>query len=109
MVTANVEKTIFVAPRPGDPRRHAELEAFTHLQALSPSSPVLEARLPVHFPTTTAPRGLEYWYLLEGLEQGRRYEVRICWPATVCFAVSSSAATRSKSRVLALASSALFV
>jgi hypothetical protein len=83
-VTANVEKTIFIAPLPLDIPLERELLNNIPLPTLSPSSPVLETRLPVQFPTKAAPRGLQYWYRLQGLEQGRRYEVRVCWPATVC-------------------------
>lgn len=29
-------------------------------------------------------KGTESWFLLEGLVPGQRYEVRVCWVATVC-------------------------
>ncbi|KAF2443841.1 hypothetical protein P171DRAFT_415614 [Karstenula rhodostoma CBS 690.94] len=81
-VHANVEKTIFLGPsaivlpnvRPGID----ELDVDT----LEPAElPILATQLSVKFPTESAPRGLDSWYLLRGLEEGRRYEVRICWPA----------------------------
>jgi hypothetical protein len=85
-VTANVEKTIFVVPpTAASPNESLDLKSF-HLEAISPNSSLLETRLPVQFASAGAPRGLESWYLLQGLEEGRRYEVRICWPATVCLA-----------------------
>jgi hypothetical protein len=55
---------------------------------LSPLDTILPTRLAVQFPTEAVPRGLESWYLLRGLDEGRRYEVRICWPATVSLALS---------------------
>jgi hypothetical protein len=89
-VNANVEKTIFLGPSPivlpnvrpnlGDLRLHT----------LTPAQTILPTQLPVQFPSESAPRGLESWYLLHHLEAGRRYEVRICWPATVSTVALSS-------------------
>lgn len=87
-VNANVEKTIFVAPSPvALPDDSPSLDAL-RLPVLSPAHTVLPTQLAVHFPSASLPRGLESWYLLRALDEGRRYEVRICWPATVsavCF------------------------
>jgi len=81
-VKANVEKTIFLGPSPVTlPNVRPSLEDL-HLHVLSHTQTILPTQLPVLFPSTAAPRGLESWYLLQ-LEAGRRYEVRICWPATV--------------------------
>ncbi|KAF7585102.1 hypothetical protein BBP40_012745 [Aspergillus hancockii] len=79
--TANVEKTIFLAPEPltiptGDP----SLDDLG-LERLSPSNRVLRTRLNATFPTDESP-GTDSWYFLENLTPGRRYEVRICWLAT---------------------------
>jgi hypothetical protein len=82
-VNANVEKTIFLGPKPVTlPNVRSRLHDFG-LHRLSPADTILPIRVPVQFPTESVPRGLESWYLLRGLEDGRRYEVRICWPATV--------------------------
>ena len=83
-VNANVEKTIFLGPQPvALPNVHPSLDDLA-LPSLTPvGRSVLETQLAVQFPTAAAPRGVESWYLLKGLESGRRYEVRICWPATV--------------------------
>ncbi|KAF1965882.1 hypothetical protein BU23DRAFT_337151 [Bimuria novae-zelandiae CBS 107.79] len=81
-VNANVEKTVFLGPAalhlpPGWP----SLEDL-HVDTLTPTGPsLLATQLPVQFPTEKTPRGLESWYILRSLERGRRYEVRICWPA----------------------------
>lgn len=83
---ANTEKVIFTAPsaitipniRPG-------LDDL-NLDTLSPAGlRTLETSLAVQFPSDTAPRGVQSWYLLKDLEPGRRYEVRVCWPATVSY------------------------
>jgi hypothetical protein len=82
-VNANVEKTIFlgpsavVLPHVQPSLNDLRLHSLSHLQTILPTV------LPVHFPSETAPHGREFWYLLQHLEAGRRYEVRICWPATV--------------------------
>ena len=82
-VNANVEKTIFLGPSAVTlPDVRPSLEDL-HLYSLSNFEPILPTRVSVQFPTDTKPHGLEYWYLLGSLEEGRRYEVRICWPATV--------------------------
>jgi hypothetical protein len=88
MVNANVEKTIFLGPPPVQiSNDHPTLDDL-RLAVLEPvHAPILETQLAVQFPTKPAPRGLESWYFLRGLEEGRRYEVRICWPATVCLNV----------------------
>ncbi|CAI9631496.1 unnamed protein product [Alternaria burnsii] len=81
-VNANVEKTIFLGPKPVTlPNVRSSPHDFG-LNYLSPDSTILPIRVPVRFPTESVPRGLESWYLLRDLEDGRRYELRICWPAT---------------------------
>ncbi|KAF2028595.1 hypothetical protein EK21DRAFT_69491 [Setomelanomma holmii] len=81
-VKANVEKTIFLGPSPVFlPNVRPSLDDL-RLHVLSPSHTILPTQLPVRFSSKSAPRGLESWYLLQDLEEGRRYEVRICWPAT---------------------------
>lgn len=80
---ANTEKTIFIAPSAialpdAGPQLHAlNLETITYTHSKVRTS------LAIAFPTEEAPRGLDSWYLLQGLNQGQRYEVRICWAAIV--------------------------
>lgn len=82
-VVANVEKTIFLGPSPVTlPDVRPSLEDL-QLHALSSQDPILPTQLSVIFPSASQPHGLESWHLLSGLEEGARYEVRICWPATV--------------------------
>jgi len=83
--SANTEKTIFVAPDSinlGDARPSL---LDLRLDTFGPANLALRAALPVVFPSESSPRGLNSWYLLQDLTQGQRYEVRVCWSATVRF------------------------
>ena len=83
LVHGNVEKTIFLAPTYIQlPQQHPTLEHL-HLQILSPLNSTIRRQLPAAFPKPTSPKGVEAWFLLDGLTQHQRYEVRICWAATV--------------------------
>lgn len=91
-VNANVEKTVFLGPA-------AVVVSHVHpslndlrLHTLNHSHTILPTQLPVRFPSKPAPHGLDSWYLLQHLEPGRRYEVRICWPATVIMNFTSHVA-----------------
>jgi hypothetical protein len=84
---ANTEKTIFVAPAPitlpdAGPRL-ADLKLDTLVPSSSSATASVQRALSVAFPTEDAPQGRESWYLLQGLGEGQRYEVRVCWAATV--------------------------
>jgi hypothetical protein len=84
---ANVEKVMFLGPAP-------TIVPFlqdkvVHLEALSPEVPELRRQLHAKFPhSPDMEEPSEIWVLLRGLEEGRRYEVRICWAATVRFSIS---------------------
>lgn len=72
---ANTEKVIFIAP----PAPLEPLESQRALETLSPSKPALqriEVQLSFEQPTET-------FFALESLDIGRKYEVRVCWPASV--------------------------
>jgi hypothetical protein len=82
-VWANVEKTIFLGPPAiSIPTVHPNLDDLS-LIPLSPSHLSVRTRLNASFPTRGTPSGSEHWLLLDGLSPGARYEVRICWLATV--------------------------
>ena len=83
-ILANVEKTVFLTPAPiSIPRDHPNLHDL-QLAVLSPARWRLQHQIAASFPTASFNlRGTETWMLLEGLEEQRRYEVRICWLATV--------------------------
>lgn len=84
---ANVEKTIFLAPPPSPLSSSTNINpdlSDLGLDLLSPENPILRTKLNASFPSTAQPYGTESWFLLEGLNPGQRYEVRVCWLATVC-------------------------
>lgn len=82
-VRANTEKTIFVAPSSLPiPNVHPGLDNLC-LDVLSPNQSSRHVQLPVAFPTEKAPQGIQSWYLLDRLQPGQRYELRVCWVATV--------------------------
>ena len=82
-VLANVEKTIFLGPKAIHiPKAHPNLDDL-HLDILTQSDWTLRRQLVATFPNSTHPTGTETWVLLDGLEQDQRYEVRVCWAATV--------------------------
>lgn len=82
-VSANTEKVIFLGPGPLQiPIESPTLEDL-QLEILSPEALSVRAHVEAQFPTTTSQRGVSTWILLHGLKEGKRYEVRICWAATV--------------------------
>lgn len=78
----NVEKTIFLAPSLVPTKAHYSLAAL-NLDVLSPSKKAIRRRLPASFANLTNPQGSTTWFLLENLVSQQRYEVRVCWAATV--------------------------
>lgn len=80
---ANVEKTIFLAPPLATIPSEAPDVDDLGLERLSPENPVVRTQLNASFPTTEAPKGTDSWFFLENLTPGQRYEVRVCWLATV--------------------------
>ncbi|RDW70774.1 uncharacterized protein DSM5745_08285 [Aspergillus mulundensis] len=79
LVSANVEKTIFIAPSAVSPDPAL---GDLGLERLTPANGMLRTRLNASFLTEVGIRGTDSWYLLENLNPGQRYEVRICWLAT---------------------------
>lgn len=83
LVLANVEKVVFLGPAAVEiPTESPTLEDL-QLPALSPEDARLRTQLSAEFPSETNPYGPVTWVLLERLQENRRYEVRICWAATV--------------------------
>jgi len=79
-VLGNTEKTIFLGP--------SSLQVLPTLEdlqldALSPQQWSLRTHIQAEFPTNTFKYGHSSWVLLHRLQEGQRYEVRICWAATV--------------------------
>ena len=80
---ANVEKDIFLGPDPVPiPLAHPTLSDL-HLDTLTPGRSSLRTHLAARFPSSSHPNGQAAWLLLEDLSPGQRYEVRVCWAATV--------------------------
>ncbi|KAF8864462.1 hypothetical protein BDZ45DRAFT_737465 [Acephala macrosclerotiorum] len=81
-VLGNTEKAIFLGPSSLNlPAEHPTLEDL-QLEALSPHHWSLRTHIEAKFPTHSSKYGKPSWYLLHGLQEGERYEVRICWAAT---------------------------
>lgn len=79
---ANVEKIIFLAPSVVSTKAYVNLTTLD-LDVLSPSKKVIRRRLPASFANSTNPQGTTTWLLLEDLVGKQRYELRLCWAATV--------------------------
>lgn len=84
-VLANTEKAIFLGPDPAaaDVSPVPPELSNIHLDTLTPRDFTHRTRLPAVFPSLENPKGKATWVLLDGLTPGQRYEVRVCWPATV--------------------------
>ncbi|CZS88588.1 uncharacterized protein RAG0_00290 [Rhynchosporium agropyri] len=81
-VFANTEKAIFLGPSNIQvPVAHPNLEDL-QLGSLSPKHWSLRTYIQAEFPNNVSEYGQISWYLLDKLQEGQRYEVRICWAAT---------------------------
>ncbi|KAI2632272.1 hypothetical protein GGR54DRAFT_635038 [Hypoxylon sp. NC1633] len=81
-VYANTEKAIFLGPPTVNiPSAHPTLNDL-HLDTLTPSNWAIRTHLEAQFPNISSPHGKATWLILDGLTEGQRYEVRVCWAAT---------------------------
>ena len=95
IVLGNVEKTIFLGPPMASiPPDTPHLDPLG-LEHLSPQDAVVRTYVNASFPSVDAPKGTDSWFFLENLMPGQRYEVRVCWLATVKYP-HSSASPRSR-------------
>ncbi|KAI5855839.1 hypothetical protein BZA05DRAFT_369420 [Tricharina praecox] len=81
LAAANVEKEIFLGPPAStDP----DVSLAGHLvPQLASSEHCSNCRaIRTRLNTSFVGKGVEHWVRVNGLEEGRRYEVRICWAAT---------------------------
>ncbi|EEH17255.2 hypothetical protein PABG_07342 [Paracoccidioides brasiliensis Pb03] len=83
VVLANVEKVIFTALKPSPLLLHQSLFDDLEIERLSPHRPSVRTYLSAAFPSKEAPLGFESWFYLDSLKPGQRYEVRICYLATL--------------------------
>lgn len=82
-IHANTEKIIFRAPNPITiPDFSPNLEDLK-IDFVSPTRNIIRAQIVRAFPNQPEPKGLQSWYLLDSLEPSQRYELRVCWAATV--------------------------
>jgi hypothetical protein len=82
-VLANTEKAIFLGPRSIDvPRTYPTQEVWS-IDTLTPDQWAIRTHIEAQFPNGSAPFGKITWLLLDELTEDQRYEVRICWAATV--------------------------
>ena len=80
--SANVEKTIFITPEAQALPPDASIDKLL-LLSLTETIPTIRTRLNASFPADDNVKGTESWFLLDGLLPTTRYEVRVCWLATV--------------------------
>ncbi|KUI73776.1 hypothetical protein VM1G_11932 [Cytospora mali] len=81
--SANVEKTIFLGPEPVNiPQQHPTLSDL-NIDLLTPETWSLRTHLEAIFPTAESEKGKSTWLILDNLTESQRYEVRICWLATI--------------------------
>jgi hypothetical protein len=80
---ANNEKAVFLGPPavtiPSTPPTLGKL----HINTLNPDNGSVRTYLEAQFPSDSLPWGKPTWLLLDQLTEGKRYEVRVCWSATV--------------------------
>ena len=80
---ANVEKTIFLGPSTVNvPLQHPTLEDL-RIDVLTLKDSTLRTEIEAEFPKDKLSKGKASWFLLDSLQENQRYEVRICWAATV--------------------------
>lgn len=87
LVAANAEKVIFLGPPAVPIPLTSPTLADLNLQTLTPAASSVRTNLSRVFPNDGASSGQEKghstWLLLDGLTEGQRYELRVCWAATV--------------------------
>ncbi|BFZ53185.1 hypothetical protein PYCC9005_000208 [Savitreella phatthalungensis] len=90
--SANTEKTIFTAPpasftAAGEDnhkgRNGYNISNLTRISGASHGSGFATFRDAIVFPLPIDGASHTRWYLLDELSSGRKYEVRVCWPASM--------------------------
>lgn len=77
----NAEKIIFTAPEAIKvPTTHPTIDDL-NLEVLTPLRNVLQTQLRAEFPTEAQEYGVPTWLLVDNMQEGQRYEVRVCWAA----------------------------
>ncbi|EXM30329.1 GPI-Mannosyltransferase II co-activator, Pga1 [Fusarium oxysporum f. sp. vasinfectum] len=80
---ANVEKTIFTAPASLPIPQQKPSLGDLRLPILTPDAPSIRTHISRSFPSEPKDyaSGVATWVLLDKLNQGQRYEFRVCWAA----------------------------
>ncbi|RBR04453.1 hypothetical protein FVER53590_00556 [Fusarium verticillioides] len=83
MAIANVEKTIFTAPASLPIPQQKPSLSDLRLPTLTPGGPNIRTHVSRRFPSRPKDyaSGVATWVLLDKLNQGQRYEFRVCWAA----------------------------
>jgi hypothetical protein len=90
-VVANTEKAIFLGPRTSNmPTSHPNLDDL-RVDILTPKHWTLRTHLEAEFPSAESKHGKSTWLVLDQLTEGQRYELRVCWAATVSYQPASCA------------------
>lgn len=79
----NTEKTIFLGPPPVAITSAYPTLDYSRLIPLTPDHFTIRTHLRASFPSSELSHGTPSWFILHNLTEGQRYEVRICWAATV--------------------------
>ncbi|PHH66437.1 hypothetical protein CDD81_7492 [Ophiocordyceps australis] len=80
VAVANVEKVVFTGPAPVGKSLAEAVLSHVDIAALAPHWPWMRSNLSRVFPMNNA-KGHPSWLLLDGLQHGQKYEVRVCWAA----------------------------
>jgi hypothetical protein len=87
---ANTEKAIFLGPKTVNiPPTHPNLQDL-RIDTLTPAKWSIRTHIDAQFPTDGAKFGRATWLALDDLTEGQRYELRVCWAATVRHIYSST-------------------
>ncbi|KAI1329374.1 hypothetical protein F5Y16DRAFT_108421 [Xylariaceae sp. FL0255] len=79
---ANTEKTIFLGPSPVNVLATYPALADLYLDVLTPDNFTIRTFIKSEFPQDESDHGRPSWLILNELNPGQRYEVRVCWAAT---------------------------
>ncbi|KAI0112031.1 hypothetical protein GGR51DRAFT_557212 [Nemania sp. FL0031] len=81
-VWGNTEKTIFLGPSSIKIESTYPTLEYSRLIPLNPDNFAIRTHLKAEFPSDEARHGKPSWFVLRNLNEGQRYEVRVCWAAT---------------------------
>ena len=83
LALGNVEKIIFKGPSPlAIPSEGPSLENL-QLLTINPANATLRTPIQPMWRDEEFPAGTTSWFIMHNLTEGQRYELRLCWAATV--------------------------